>query len=100
MFCTQGKDSLTKIFQCYPNVLIRQILESAINHMMTANHVSDQFSALFIGARSRPLSMFSAGHKREEKPLRHIAMVANFLDDNKSKCHLKSGFTLFQLHRS
>ena len=67
--------------------------------MMTANHVSDQFNALFIGARSRPLSLFSV-HKREEKPLHHIAMVANFLDDNKSKRHLKSGFTLFQLHRS
>ena len=61
--------------------------------MMTANHVSDQFNA------SRPLSLFTA-HKREEKPLHHIAMVANFLDDNKSKRHLKSGFTLFQLHRS
>ena len=57
---------------------------------MTANHVSDQFNTLFIGTRSRPLSLFSAGHlKREEKPLRHIAMVANFLDDNKSKRHLK-----------
>ena len=68
---------------------------------MTANHVSDQFNTLFIDTRSRPLSLFSAGHlKREEKPLRHIAMVANFLDDNKSKRHLKSGFTLFQLHRS
>ena len=68
---------------------------------MTANHVSDQFNTLFIGTRSRPLSLFSAGHlKREEKPLRHIAMVANFLDDNKSKRHLKSGLTLFQLHQS
>ena len=28
--------------------------------------------------------------------LRHVAMVAKFLDDNKSKCHLKSGFALFQ----
>ena len=68
---------------------------------MTANHVSDQFNTLFIGTRSRPLSLFSAGHlKREEKPLRHSAMVANFLDDNKSKRHLKSGLTLFQLHQS
>ena len=68
---------------------------------MTANHVSDQFNTLFIGTRSRPLSLFSAGHLlREAKPLRHIAMVANFLDDNKSKRHVKSGFTLFQLHPS
>ena len=28
--------------------------------------------------------------------LRHVAMVAKFLDDNKSKRHLKSGFALFQ----
>ena len=32
---------------------------------------------------------------REKKWLRHVAMVANFLDDNKSKRHLKSGFALF-----
>ena len=37
---------------------------------------------------------------REEKSLRHVAMVAKFLDDSKSKRHLKSGFALFQLHRS
>ena len=33
---------------------------------------------------------------REEKSLRHVAMVAKFLDDNKSKLHLKSGIALFQ----
>ena len=33
---------------------------------------------------------------REEKSLRHVAMVAKFLDDNKPKRHLKSGFALFQ----
>ena len=32
----------------------------------------------------------------EEKLLHHVAMVAKFLDDNKPKHHLKSGFTLFQ----
>ena len=32
-----------------------------------------------------------------EKSLRHVAMVATFLDDNKPKCHLKSGFALFQI---
>ena len=37
---------------------------------------------------------------REEKSLHHVATVAKFLDDNKSKHHLKSGFALFQLHRS
>ena len=66
---------------------------------MTANHVSDQFNALFLCARSRLLSMFSTGH-REEKPLRHSAMVAHFLNDNKSKRHVKSGLTLFQVHQS
>ena len=33
---------------------------------------------------------------REEKSLRHVAMVAKFLDDKKPKRHLKSGFALFQ----
>ena len=33
---------------------------------------------------------------REEKSLHHVAMVAKFLDDNKPKRHLKSGFALFQ----
>ena len=32
----------------------------------------------------------------EEKSLRHVAIVANFLDDNKPKRYLKSGFALFQ----
>ena len=31
-----------------------------------------------------------------EKSLCHIVMVANLLDDNKPKRHLKSGFALFQ----
>ena len=29
-----------------------------------------------------------------------VPLVANFLNDNKSKRHLKSGLTLFQLHQS
>ena len=33
---------------------------------------------------------------REEKWLYHVAMMAKFLDDNKPKRHLKSGFALFQ----
>ena len=33
---------------------------------------------------------------RKEKSLRHVAMVAKCLDDNKSKIHLKSKFALFQ----
>ena len=32
---------------------------------------------------------------REEKSLRHIALVAKFLDDNNLKIHFKSKFTLF-----
>ena len=31
-----------------------------------------------------------------EKSLHHVAMVAKFLDNNKPKRHLKSGFALFQ----
>ena len=33
---------------------------------------------------------------REEKSLRHVAMVARFRDDNKPKTSLKSKFALFQ----
>ena len=33
---------------------------------------------------------------REEKSLRHLALVAKFLDDNKAKIYLKSKFALFQ----
>ena len=33
---------------------------------------------------------------RQEKSLRHVTMVAKFLDDNKPKIHLKSKFALFQ----
>ena len=36
------------------------------------------------------------GHNREGKLLRHVVMVAKFLDDNKPKIHLKSKFALFQ----
>ena len=34
---------------------------------------------------------------RQEKLLRHVAMVAKFLDENKPKIHLKSKFALFKL---
>ena len=34
---------------------------------------------------------------REEKSLRHVAMVETFLDDNKPKKSLKSLFALFQI---
>ena len=38
----------------------------------------------------------TAPMKRQEKSLRHVAMVARFLDDKKPKIHLKSKFALFQ----
>ena len=34
---------------------------------------------------------------REEKSLRHVALVETFLDDNKPKKSLKSLFALFQI---
>ena len=37
---------------------------------------------------------------RQEKSLRHVAMVARFLDDSKPKKSLKSLLALFQLHQS
>ena len=36
----------------------------------------------------------------QEKQLRHVAMVAKFLDDNKPKIHLKVNSHCFKLHRS
>ena len=42
---------------------------------------------------SSTLKTFQNG---EEKSLRHIAMVTKFLDDNKPKRYLTSGFALFQ----
>ena len=50
---------------------------------------SDYYS---VGVYSRKYSM----HNRE-KSLRRVAMVAKFLDDNKPKRQLKSGFTLFHI---
>ena len=41
-------------------------------------------------------TLFWRGKNREKKSLRHVAMVAKFLDDNKPKIHLKSKFALFQ----
>ena len=37
---------------------------------------------------------------REEKSIRHVAMVANVLDDKKRKRHLKVNSRCFKLHRS
>ena len=42
------------------------------------------------------LLMHYTVHNIEEKSLHHVAMVAKFLVDNKSKHLLKSGFALFQ----
>ena len=39
-------------------------------------------------------------YNREEKSLRHVAMVATFLDDNKPKRHLQVDSHCFKLHRS
>ena len=44
--------------------------------------------------------MVIVGHttpmNRQDKLLRHIAMVAKFLDDNRPEIHLKSKLALFQ----
>ena len=42
------------------------------------------------------MAILNTFYNREEKSLRRVAMVAKFFDDNKPKCHLKSGFALFQ----
>ena len=65
-FCTQSKDCFN--YDIFNVILISWLVRcqthSCINHMITANHVSDQFYPLFIhvGARSRSLSLFSVGH--------------------------------------
>ena len=48
------------------------------------------------------VSFIANGHTpisyREEKSLRHVAMVAEFLDDNKPKLSLKSDSHCFKLY--
>ena len=41
-------------------------------------------------------SKITSVSNREEKSLRHVAIVAKFLDDNKPKIDLKREFALFQ----
>lgn len=43
---------------------------------------------------------YSQTINRKEKSLRHVALVAKFLDNNNPKPHLKSVFGLFQSYRS
>ena len=50
--------------------------------------------SLFLGVFLDDKLLFN--NNREEKSLRHVAMVATFLDENKPKIHLKSKFALFQ----
>ena len=38
-------------------------------------------------------------NNREEKSLRHVALAAKFLDDNKPKIHQKENLHRFKLHR-
>ena len=60
IFEPSAKIVLTKIFQCYPDVLSHsQMLKSVIGCMMIVNHVT--INALYIGTRSRPLSLLSVG---------------------------------------
>ena len=40
--------------------------------------------------------LYCSSRNREEKSLRHVPMVAKFLDDHKPKILLKSEFALFQ----
>ena len=40
----------------------------------------------------------SPSYKEDEKSLRHVAMIAKFLDDNKPNHRLKSEFPLIQFH--
>ena len=40
--------------------------------------------------------MWVPDRKREEKSLRHVTMVAEFLGDNEPKIHFESKFALFQ----
>ena len=56
--------------------------------------------ARFLGTKRITLkegdNLENAHTTREEKSLRHVAMVAKFLDDNKPKIHLKRDFAPFQ----
>ena len=55
------------------------------SHLVCIKKFSKSFSIVSLGVSNR-----------EEKSLRHVAMVAKFLDDNKPIKSLKSLFALFQ----
>ena len=50
----------------------------------------------FVFARVHIPALIAQKYRNREKSLRHVALVAKFLDDNKPKIHLKSKFALFQ----
>ena len=74
---------------------------SGIDAWYSANRIpgmlawSSNISIIFI-VNSRIAFYFETEILNGEKSLRHVAMVATFLDDNKPKIHLKSKFALFQ----
>ena len=57
------------------------------------------FDFFSLASDSRYLQSWALKNYREEKSLRHIAMVAKFLNDNKPKIHLKENSPYFKLHR-
>ena len=55
---------------------------------------------IFIYYYKISLQWISTNYNREEKSLRHVVLVAKFLDDNIPKIHQKENLHRFKLHRS
>ena len=64
--------------------------------MYTSHAVQAHITRKAMGDIECDVLVFSQLLNREEKSLRHVAMVAKFLDDNKPIKSLESLFALFQ----
>ena len=90
LICPWGKKALT--FSLNSTRLIRTPVNADNGHLFLAQSTN---------SHRKPTLLMRTSHyqvccNREKKLLRHVAMVAKFLDDNKPKIHLKSKFALFQ----
>ena len=63
---------------------------------MHEDHFKDKSETGSEWCRFALWGFFLANAMERGSRLRHVAMVAKFLDVDKSKRHLKSGFALFQ----
>ena len=63
-------------------------------------NTTKRVKTIFIYYYKISLQWISTNYNREERSLRHVVLVAKFLDDNKPKIHQKENLHRFKLHRS